>query len=239
MTTWAGQINSTTDDAADCNKSYGDFDDDGSVYIYSSGVYCVASLNAAELTKAGWRFQNVTVPQGTQIDSATLTVRAVTASSGTVDITVDIYGVDEDNVSAWADSTNNPKNATLTTASVSHTVTSNWSTPQEDEIDVTDIVQEILDRGGWSSGNALAFYTENGGGSVGTPSLKWVHYDAVGIGTFYAAKLEIVYGTGTNTQINIGDSWRDINAMKINIGDVWKDVEGAQINIGDTWKTIY
>ena len=45
--------------------------------------------------------------------------------------------------------------------------------------------------------------------------------------------------SGTNAQINIGDSWKEIAAMKINIGDNWKDVAGLQINIGDTWKTVF
>jgi hypothetical protein len=45
--------------------------------------------------------------------------------------------------------------------------------------------------------------------------------------------------TGTNAQINIGDAWKSVDAMKINIGDAWKDVAGAQINIGDVWKTIF
>jgi len=45
--------------------------------------------------------------------------------------------------------------------------------------------------------------------------------------------------TGTNTQINIGDSWKEISAMQINIGDVWKEVAGMQINIGDNWKEVY
>lgn len=44
---------------------------------------------------------------------------------------------------------------------------------------------------------------------------------------------------GTNMQINIGDTWKDVSSMKINIGDVWKDVAGAWINIGDSWKLIY
>lgn len=45
--------------------------------------------------------------------------------------------------------------------------------------------------------------------------------------------------TGTNMQVNVSDSWKEISAMKINIGDVWKDIEAAQINIGDTWKNIF
>ncbi len=47
------------------------------------------------------------------------------------------------------------------------------------------------------------------------------------------------FTTGTNTQINIGDVWKEIPEMQINIGDVWKDVVGAQINIGDTWKEVF
>lgn len=45
--------------------------------------------------------------------------------------------------------------------------------------------------------------------------------------------------TGTNTQINIGDDWKEISAVQINIGDDWKEVAGAQINIGDSWKEVF
>lgn len=45
--------------------------------------------------------------------------------------------------------------------------------------------------------------------------------------------------TGTNTQINIGDVWKDITGVQVNIGDVWKAVTGMQINIGDEWKTVF
>ncbi len=44
---------------------------------------------------------------------------------------------------------------------------------------------------------------------------------------------------GTNTQINIGDSWKEVSEMKINIGDSWKEVAGLQINIGDSWKEVF
>lgn len=45
--------------------------------------------------------------------------------------------------------------------------------------------------------------------------------------------------TGTNSQVNIGDSWKDISAMHVNISDTWKEIAGAQVNISDTWKTIF
>ena len=52
-----------------------------------------------------------------------------------------------------------------------------------------------------------------------------------------------VYGetaaTGTNTQINIGDSWKDIDAVKVNVGDSWKAVASVKVNVGDSWKEIF
>ena len=45
--------------------------------------------------------------------------------------------------------------------------------------------------------------------------------------------------SGTNMQINISDTWKDVSAMKINIGDTWKDVTAVKQNIGDTWKDVF
>ncbi len=44
---------------------------------------------------------------------------------------------------------------------------------------------------------------------------------------------------GTNMQINIGDIWKDVDAMKTNIGDDWKDVVAVKQNIGDAWKDVF
>jgi len=38
--------------------------------------------------------------------------------------------------------------------------------------------------------------------------------------------------------INIGDSWKAVNAIKINIGDAWKDVIAGWVNISDVWKSL-
>jgi hypothetical protein len=46
-------------------------------------------------------------------------------------------------------------------------------------------------------------------------------------------------GTGTNTQINIGDAWKAITGYQINIGDTWKSVTKIQQNIGDAWKSVF
>jgi hypothetical protein len=45
--------------------------------------------------------------------------------------------------------------------------------------------------------------------------------------------------SGTNTQINIGDTFKDVTEYQINIGDSWKAVTEMKVNVGDTWKTIF
>jgi len=57
------------------------------------------------------------------------------------------------------------------------------------------------------------------------------------IGAFYA--LYETAATGTNTQVNVGDTWKECPAMKVNIGDTWKEVAGMQVNVGDTWKNVF
>lgn len=47
------------------------------------------------------------------------------------------------------------------------------------------------------------------------------------------------FAVGTNMKINIGDNFKDIDALKINIGDTWKDVIAIKQNIGDIWKDVF
>lgn len=49
----------------------------------------------------------------------------------------------------------------------------------------------------------------------------------------------VTSAAGTNLQLNIGDSWKSVDALKINIGDVWKDVVAVKQNIGDVWKDVF
>lgn len=53
------------------------------------------------------------------------------------------------------------------------------------------------------------------------------------------AGLAYPFAVGTNMQINIGDAWKDADAVKVNIGDAWKDVAAIKQNIGDVWKDVF
>ena len=61
------------------------------------------------------------------------------------------------------------------------------------------------------------------------------------LNNFQVAIYAVVEGAaaGTNIQINIGDIWKSVDALKINIGDVWKDVVAVKLNISDTWKDVF
>lgn len=97
------------------------------------------------------RFQNTVVEQGATISSATLRLYY---ESGSFAFIGTLYGNDADDAPAWSGSVT-PDLITKTTASASMTVPS-VSFLDPVDFDVTDIVQEIVNRGGWTSGNALA-----------------------------------------------------------------------------------
>lgn len=96
----------------------------------------------------GVRFAGVTVPQGATISQAILSVVGESNYNGPPNLI--IRGDDIDNAPAFS-STSRPSQMTFTTASVNFTP----SNTAEATVDVATIIQEIVDRPGWSSGNAL------------------------------------------------------------------------------------
>lgn len=184
---------------------------------------------------AGFRFLAITIPQGATINSATLTL-TYTGSASADPITMSLYGVDADDTDTWS-STNEPSGQTYTTAETGWYWEGTFSPNAlygTKELDATSIVQEIVDRGGWSSGNDMSFVLKRLF-DVTTGNLKINSWDS----SYPEAELDIDYEGGTNMQINISDVWKEISAMQINIGDVWKPIASAKINIGDVWKTIF
>lgn len=115
--------------------------------------FVMAGMAFEEEYEAGLRFLSVDVPPGATITSATITLD-VTSIAGTPETTV--YGVDVDDAAAWADPGNLPGNASTTTASASGPTATG-----SQQVTVTNIVQEIVDRGGWASGNDMAFVALN------------------------------------------------------------------------------
>lgn len=131
------------------------------------------------------RFQNVTITQGATINSATLTLNLidVTGSPNTT-----WYGVAADNAAAFAAVTNIPSSSPHTTASAAFVPVGTGTKA----INVATIVQEIVNRGGWASGNALALVNVD---NVGAGAAYWAGEDLTSVGTAHAT-LDIDYTAG-------------------------------------------
>jgi spore germination protein YaaH len=142
----------------------------------------------------GWRFNNVTIPQGATIQSATLDLYSAQVTSGTT-AKVIFYGVDEDDTAAFNTSTSYPEGKTRTTASVTKDFTvSEWSALGfgVDLVDVTTLIQEIVDRAGWESGNDLAIVAHDNGSSDN----NYIGYSTYDRATDRGAKLTITLDAG-------------------------------------------
>ncbi|MGD8941494.1 MAG: VWA domain-containing protein, partial [Gammaproteobacteria bacterium] len=146
---------------------------------------------------AGIRFQNVTIPQGAIITKAEIVFTVKERGKG--DLNMDIYGDAVDDSLQWSETTGqHVTDRTQTTAKV------DWNNIENRNLNRTvttpsliPVVQEIVSRGGWTSGNDLAFmlfvdgtsdsknyrrfYTFNSGGTARGPKLR-VSYQPSAVG---------------------------------------------------------
>jgi len=117
----------------------------------------------------GFRFVNVAIPQGVTITSAFIRFRAHFAKTTTNNGTADIWAVDADNPSA-------PTNSAQFNALVPTSASVAWEPPTTtegqiyDTDDITSVIQEIIDREGFSSGNAIILVAQDTLGNVIAPS---------------------------------------------------------------------
>ena len=171
MATWSGACGASADDA----KQSG------------TAMSLTASMSVVSATHyLGGRFQNVTVPQGATINSATLTVNVPSTINDTP-AGVTWYGELATNAAAFTTTASDITNRALTTA------TTVWSGTDigtgDHDLTVTSIVQEIVNQGGWASGNAMALLLYG----VASCSIQITSYDT---STTLCARLAIDYTEG-------------------------------------------
>jgi hypothetical protein len=141
---------------------------------------------------SGWRWRNVTVPNAATITSAFLRIIAEETKSD--NIFFKVFGIAEDNTS---DFSSDPGGRTKTTANTASNI-NGQTLNTEYTIDVTSVIQEIVNRGGWASGNALGLITQDNGTSNDKIGRFW---SRDGDST-KAAQLEINYGS-TSTVMDL------------------------------------
>jgi len=136
-------------------------EEDGTTWWSSGTDFFKAGRNSGHTFHGGLHFTTVAIPQGATIDDATLGFEVKT-TFGTPQVTV--YAEDTDDASAIS-SSNRPSQWTKTTASADATTA--LSSTGARTVDVTTIIQEIVDRGSWASNNDINLGLFHDGGGSG------------------------------------------------------------------------
>jgi hypothetical protein len=109
----------------------------------------------------GLRFNNIILPQGSTISNATVQFTAQDSGSGAM--TINIVGEDIDNASTFTITDGDITSRTQTTASVSWIVP-DWTigdmTTDQETPNLAPIINEIIGRVGWTSGNSIVIIFE-------------------------------------------------------------------------------
>jgi hypothetical protein len=143
-------INANSDDAWQTNTD--SVTDDNKVVIgnaYGNNYY------------GGYRFNNVGIPNGATINLAKIQLDYNYQSGSST--AIDIYGEDIDNAPTFSTGDNDNITTRVKTGNVT-----NWASPHSsgtgNTSDIKTVVQEIVDRTGWESGNSMAvlFYPASG-----------------------------------------------------------------------------
>lgn len=128
----------------------------GNMYLNSSDLEFVNDGNDQYI---GIRFLNVAVPSGATISNAYIQFTADESQSVATSLT--ILGQDADNPGTFTSANSDISNRPRTTASVSWPNINSWTTgssgSDQRTPNLNQIVQEIVDRSGWASGNAMVF----------------------------------------------------------------------------------
>jgi Domain of unknown function (DUF1929)/Glyoxal oxidase N-terminus len=131
----------------------------GSLYLNSTDL----ELGSDGFAQAiGLRFPNVTLPQGVTVTKAYLTFAVDEDGSSLSSVSMSAEA--SDNAAVFTSSNKNVSNRLKTSSSVSWGNLSPWFIDQEfDSPELKSMVQEVLNRPGWQSGNALAFVITGSG----------------------------------------------------------------------------
>jgi hypothetical protein len=152
-TTVSSRVSSSTDDAEE-------YTGNGSMYLDSSDVeltYDPADWASPGRQIVGLRFASVAIPKGATITSAHVEFTAK-ETSWTESTSLKLVAEAADNSKTFTTTAHNVSSRPTTTASVSWNNLPVWTTAGAvvQTPDLSPVVQEVVKRGGWASGNALS-----------------------------------------------------------------------------------
>ena len=148
------RVQSATDDAEEQAS--------GSVGLNSSDLEMVQESSAQTV---GMRFVGLDIPQGASISNAHIQFQVDETNSDLATLTINGEAVD--NAATFTTVSGNISSRPRTTAQVAWSPvpwpTKNEAGPDQQTPDLAEIIQEIVNRPGWSSGNSLAIIVTGSG----------------------------------------------------------------------------
>ena len=185
-----------------------------------------------------FRFQNILIPPGSTVTDVKLQV--VPFSTGEDEPNHTFFGVDEDDCAQWTTAASNISGRSRTTASVLWASADLLATgsSRHDSPSLHTIVQEIVDRAGWASGNAIGIICQ--GSATATRDLGVVAYDSSPGG---AAHLEITYTapagrTGVSKQVSQSEDDADQSGATVNLANITPLVDAATEYFGFRFQNV-
>ncbi|MFT5720705.1 MAG: type IV pilus assembly protein PilY1 [Motiliproteus sp.] len=146
----------------------------------------------------GLRFRLVDIPQGASISNAYLTFSVKDHYDGA--LSASIFGEDTDNAGVFKNKRNNLTQRSKTSARVDWDIAAANAPAagqQMQSVDISSIVQEIVNRGGWVANNKMAFIIERISGSS-SDKRQFHSYDST-VNNDQRPQLTIEYSTGSGS----------------------------------------
>ena len=173
----------------------------GGMYLNSSDLELVRDGSSRGNQLIGMRFRGLNIPQGATITSAYVQFTTDETNSGTTNLT--IRGEDSNNASAFTSSNGNISSRALTSASVAWNNVPAWNrvgqaSSNQRTPDLKTIIQEIVNRNAWQSGNAMVIIISGTGertaesydGSASNAPLLVVNYSTGSTGNNCSATVQ-------------------------------------------------
>ena len=160
LTTDTFVIAQGSDDAEEFLSDFGNaFYDEGGTTIASSDLDLTYDAAFDVKVAVGLRYAGVDLPRNAVITSATITFTRIPGSFNPGSITLDFVGQASDNAPTFSEGSANFSitGRDTTTAAAAWVWSDAWTTATATSPNLASIVSEVLQRDGWTSGNALAF----------------------------------------------------------------------------------
>ena len=180
------KISQSSDDADQDNHSRMDLNGRGSSHFISM---------TSSRPYIGFRFQDINIPQGATITSAVIKFVPMWPDNGSSLPSLYVYGQNSDTASTFSSNNNNISSRPRTSSRVLWQTQSNWKEDGRyfDTPSVRSVVQEIVNRSGWSNGNDLAFIIKFNSGS------KWRAIRSYDTNANQAPRLVVTYKVDGNS----------------------------------------